>query len=522
MAENGDLLKRAVVSLEKKLRESTSTVAALQRELQDARQQAAELPAVRARLAEVTAGQAAAEEQAQQSARSAVAAQVAAEDAERQRDRAAREAGDAEEAAARQAAAADRWRGDAEQLRMEAARARGQAELLEQQVQQLEACNAGLRQDNQQHAAKLKEAYEREGELLAEVAQLQAQLRRQQGARPAASGPASSSTAPAVQASVHVNGSLSAPPSGSMEHMHRELFLAAAQQLTAEFSSKVEQAERRASQLERQLEGLARPAALLQRQVGELRAELQAAQEQCSKEQEAAAALLEANLRLHETVLLLVEQGSGTGRQAAEQDEEEELGQHEQEQRGRKGPFAERPADRLGRPSTAVAAAGQRPQGARGPVARQNTAGRLSGQMLSRRPDEPQQRRQQQGPAAAAAPAALAPRQAAGTGLLCAAASQPQKKVVPAHSQQHAAARQAAVTAALALSAEHRELFARHKAAAAELQRTASCLAIAAAPGKQLALLRRHAELQEEVRDINAGLEDKAVQLAALRRAGLL
>lgn len=84
-----------------------------------------------------------------------------------------------------------------------------------------------------------------------------------------------------------------------------------------------------------------------------------------------------------------------------------------------------------------------------------------------------------------------------------------------------AAARQAAVQAALALSAEHRELHSYCKALAAELQRVCSCLAVAA-PGKQLALLREHAQLQGELRDVSAQLEDRAVQMAALRRTGLL
>lgn len=83
----------------------------------------------------------------------------------------------------------------------------------------------------------------REGELLAEVAQLEAQLRRQQAPRQAAPAPTSggSSTESAAQVSAPSGGAVSAPPCGSMEQMHRELFLAAAQQLTAEFGAKVEQ-----------------------------------------------------------------------------------------------------------------------------------------------------------------------------------------------------------------------------------------------------------------------------------------
>lgn len=161
MAENSELLKRAVVSLEKKLRESTGTVTALQRELRLVQEQTAELPAVRARLAEAVAARAAAEEQAQQSSQAAVAARATAQNVQRQCERANKKAAEAEEAAARQAAAADRWRAETEQMRVHVAQTRGQAEVLEQQVHQLEACNTGLRQDNQRHVAKLKEAYER-------------------------------------------------------------------------------------------------------------------------------------------------------------------------------------------------------------------------------------------------------------------------------------------------------------------------------------------------------------------------
>lgn len=83
------------------------------------------------------------------------------------------------------------------------------------------------------------------------------------------------------------------------------------------------------------------------------------------------------------------------------------------------------------------------------------------------------------------------------------------------------AAREAAVEAALALSAEHRELLARHRAASAELRQVAGSLA-GAPPSKQLALLRRRAELQEELGGVAAQLEDRVAQLAALRGAGLL
>lgn len=362
--------------------------------------------------------------------------------------------------------------------------------------------------------------------------------------------------------------------------MHRELFLAAAQQLTAEFSAKVEQvgawgterkchaqtvqhaagvaccgcprvplleprlqlslplpaqAELRATQLERQLAGLTPPAEQLQRQVGELRAELAAAHDQCSKEREAAAWLLQANLRLHETVQLLAKQGicSGSGSgiclsQVAEEAEHSKHAEMEQRQRRLAGrrPSDERPAARSGRLSAARAASGQPVQGARVSAGRQGAARRSSGHLLSRRVEmqeqlQPQKQGMQRAPAALAAPALLFSRQAATADHARVPAMQQQTDAGSAHSKQPAAARRAAVDAAPALSAEHRELLAHQKAALAGLQRTASSLATAAPPAEQLVLLRRYAQLQGEVRDCCAKLEDKAVQLSALRRAGL-
>ncbi len=422
----------------------------------------------------------------------------------------------------------------------------------------------------------------REGELLAEAAQLQAQLQQLQAPRPAGRGPTcgGSSTEQAAQGPALSGIPSSAPPLSSMELMHRELFLAAAQQLTAEFSAKVEQvgacgtesnfghrlysmpldlpaaaargppcrspgssshcpclvqAEQRATQLERQLAGLTVPAEQLQRQVGELRAELAAVHDQCSKEQEAAAWLLQANLRLHETVQVLAEQGMGSGSssgiclaQVAEEAEHNKHAEMEQQRRRLAGrrPSGERPAARSGRLSAARAASGQPVQGARVSAGQQGAARRSSGHLLSRRVEmqeqlQPQKQGMQRAPAALAAPALLFSRQAATADHARVPAMQQQTDAGSAHSKQPAAARRAAVDAALALSAEHRELLAHQKVALAGLQRTASSLATAAPPAEQLVLLRRYAQLQGEVRDCCAKLEDRAVQLSALRRAGL-
>lgn len=202
-------------------------------------------------------------------------------------------------------------------------------------------------------------------------------------------------------------------------------------------------------------------------------------------------------------------------------------GMQPQRRMGSRVTFAERPAGKSCRLSTARPASGQRLQGAKASTAQHAAARQPSGQAIGGRAESREQQRQPQQnvllQAHAPVAAAALPRstQEATAELTC-AATQKQNKRLPPHSQLPAVARQAAVSAALALSAEHRELFALHKAAIAELQRTAGCLATAAQPGRQLALLRRHAELQAEVQDCSTRLEDKAVQLAALRRAGLL
>ena len=156
-----ELLRRAVVAIEKKLRESVATATALQGELRAAREEAADLPEVRLRLADAVAARDAAQEAADRWRREAALSREAVEDAQRLQQRAAEATQATEAAVAESAAAAQRWRADAEAATLEGARAHGQAELLEHQVAQLETANSELRSDNQQNAAKLRQAYER-------------------------------------------------------------------------------------------------------------------------------------------------------------------------------------------------------------------------------------------------------------------------------------------------------------------------------------------------------------------------
>ena len=151
----------AVTSLDKKLRAAQDTVTQLQQEAARLRQEAADLPALRGRLAEQLAARGQAEEAAEQLRRQLAQAQAAAEEAQRQRGAARAAAQEAAADAEAQRAAMAEWRADGEAAALQAARASGRAELLEAQVQQLEAANGGLRMDNQAHAARLKAAYER-------------------------------------------------------------------------------------------------------------------------------------------------------------------------------------------------------------------------------------------------------------------------------------------------------------------------------------------------------------------------
>lgn len=283
------------------------------------------------------------------------------------------------------------------------------------------------------------------------------------------------------------------------------------------------QAEGRARQLEQQLHGMAAAVERLQRESAEHAAAATAAREEAGQERQAAQALLETNLRLHETVAQLME-GVGSGRggsnswaRAAAGPAEGALAMQEvgQAQHGwreqRRGLNSSQPP--AAKPAPRAAACHER-----GTAKAAGAEGRQRGQ-----------RSRQLTPAALpppAPPVATAPAEAAR--LL---ARRPTQLARPPLRSQHqqalpavdAAAREAAVQAVLALSAEHRELLSCYQAVAAELKQVAGTLAAGGQQaGRQLALLRQHAALQAERRDLGEQLGDKVAQLAALKRAGVL
>lgn len=152
--QHEQLLGKAVVALEKRLRDSTALVSELEADLAEARHQSAELPAVRQSLADSQAARDTLEQELQRRQHALKQAVCEAEEACDQ-GRKAQAAVQAADSLLQQA------RADAEALRIEGSRARGEADVLSEQVQQLEAANGSLRQDSKVQAAQLRAAYER-------------------------------------------------------------------------------------------------------------------------------------------------------------------------------------------------------------------------------------------------------------------------------------------------------------------------------------------------------------------------
>lgn len=272
--------------------------------------------------------------------------------------------------------------------------------------------------------------------------------------------------------------------------------------------------------MEQQLQGMAATVEQLQRAAAEHAAAAAAAREEAGQERQAAQALLETNLRLHETVAQLMDGagcGSGSGSRWAGAAAEpadgvlaaREAGQAQRVQREqrREPSNAQLPA---ARPVLRPAACQERGAAkVAGPEGRQR--GQRSRQLTP-----------------AASPPAAAPAAADVQQLPPHRPTQPLRPPPPLQQRQRslpavdAAAQEAAVQAVLALSAEHRELLSCYQAVASELRQVAGALAAGGQhAGKQLLLLRQHAALQAERRDLAEQLEDKVVRLTGLKRAGL-
>lgn len=354
----------------------------------------------------------------------------------------------------------------------------------------------------------------REGELLAEVAELRAQLRTACSSSAAAPAPLALCAIP-FAASAGSQAAAGAAGSDSLQQLgHDDLLLAAAQQLAREADARVDRAERRAQQLEQELQHTAAAAERLRADAAEQAARLEAARGECSSERQAAQELLAANMRLQAAVAALMEQAEAGLCCSHAPSADADCGPCQeavQEQAPVQGPRAPAAAWGRARPAPAPQAA-PKPGGQR--------AGPRCGSGRQQQPSGHQAAR----PAAAAqGPVAKARSPAALAAMPPAKAVAPERQLPPQRCQAAAdpAALEAAIQAALALCGEHRQLHAQYQAVATELQRVAGDL-VAAPPGRQLALLRRHAQLHAELRGVSEQLEDRAVQLAALKRAGVL
>ncbi len=435
----------------------------------------------------------------------------------------------------------------------------------------------------------------REGELLAELAELQAKLRagstssrsrlqRQStaGAVPGAEAGAAGCTAAAASTEGCTIKAITARAparcgslDGGGEAQMEQLLMAAAQQLTQEYTARLAQvsvcsvwyrrlgvaereperkhccqatsvsllslqlertaalcwlqAEGRAGQLEQHLQALGATTKQLQREADRQAAAAAAARDEAAQERQAAQALLDNNLRLHEAVAQLMEDGLGWSSGLAD---------------GGTDSFSTADVEPVERVQSRGGAGDVRTQRARmeqrcAPASSLPRTAKPAGALQDRGTVKPagagdRQRGQRSRQLTSAAALPSAPAEAVPSHPL----QQPAHRTVqlahappvPARKQQQQAqatpavdpaARQAVVRAALALSAEHRELHSCYRAVAEELRQVACDLA-AARGSRQLALLRQHAALQQEQRDLAQQLEDTVVQLAALKRAGVL
>lgn len=253
-----------------------------------------------------------------------------------------------------------------------------------------------------------------------------------------------------------------------------------------------------------------------------------AAREEAAQERQAAQALLDNTQRLHEAVAQLMDEGLGGGCSM-------DGGNSSCCRVAAPGEPAEPAGHTGGRAATGDGRAQRQQQRARSSslprAAKQAPCAERGGQEVVRPAGSGEQQRGQRSrqlmpaellPAATGA-APVRPHQLPARKSAQLARPPPAGRQLPAQAPPAVdpAARQAAVKAALALSAEHRELHSCYRAVAEELRRVAGAL-VAAPTTKQLALLRQHAALQQEQRDLAEQLEDRVLQLAALKQAGVL
>ena len=297
--------------------------------------------------------------------------------------------------------------------------------------------------------------------------------------------------------------------------------------------------------LEQKLEPVERRCKQVAAQAATLRGRLEAAEAQCRQEQETAALLLQSNLQLHENLVQLVRASLPAAQLQATPPAQLKRDEHvvaavEQPRRpaaaGQDGARSnstvtkptqsqlhrEQLTSRLGTASGSAALAGS------GGSNRSSGSGSSNG--TDAHAHKPSAARHH--PSIAAAPRGIpqAPtssrRGLVRAGSATSAALASTARALPPHCSTMSpaavdGARQGAVSAALAIADEHRQLHRQYTKAAERMQRVAACIAIAA-PNKLRPLQAQHDEARREVRALAEQLEAKLVQLTALRSAGLM
>ena len=573
LADSSAFLQKALIKLQQQLEATTTERDGLASSLSAAQAAATD----RASLASELEGQLEARSRAEGEAARLSAALQAAQTA----------AAEADSSARRSLEQAAQWKRDREAAEVGRARAEAAASLAAQRADAAEAEAASLRAELKSTGDRLAASYEKEAGLLAELGALSEQLRQAQereGPRRICGAGGSASARASPEREQQQQGQQEQERT-RLDELHRNLFLAAAAQMSQQYEAQVAQvcqqagrvrgsvcvcaracvyvrsrvgcqqpsklascpplkpllhhlclpshplwqASNRAEALGVRLEGVERAARQAAASCQELRARAEAAEERCTSEQEAAAALLASNLQLHEAMLQLFEAPTAVQQQQQQQQKGQGgwLGPTAQEAVRQPPPLAKArrgPSPSLLKPTQSALGRQQQAGGWGGSrLASEHRGGsggsrgdeRIRAHLPPQPPHTCGSRSSQQGMLIAPARTTASAPQASSGGSGSGSGGEGQAAAAAAE------VRRGAVAAALAIAAEHRQLHERYAAAAAEAQRFAGCIAVAA-PGKLRALQAQHDAARGEALAAAAALERKALQLAALRQAGLL
>ncbi|GAB4816715.1 hypothetical protein N2152v2_003761 [Parachlorella kessleri] len=295
-----DLLRKAVVSLEKKLQERAQQLAEALKERDALLQEQERWRRDHTQLAQANTDL----EQLQQDSDAKGAKlrrlRQQVEDLDGAGSRLQARVSELEATNARLAGQLEQWKADREAAEVGCIRAVSQQQVQAATVQQLEAANEALRLDLHGHSAKLQQAYEREAQLLTEIGRLK-EDHRKKAAEPHTVSP------PPVKEEVKPSCN-----NEKLENLHRDLFMAAAQHLLKQFTAKVAQEEDRAATLCTRLQEAESQFVHLASQNQSLQSRLNDMTSQCRLEEQTARKLLASNMHLHENMLHLMEQAAAS------------------------------------------------------------------------------------------------------------------------------------------------------------------------------------------------------------------